>query len=188
MTSSAGMAGPHDSGTAAQFGGSARVLHDFSIAQRDAGDKLAGLAGRGRSRPVLNGSVHVQRRARASAQMRPARRSSQTATADRVHHRRSTAVEVGFEPTEGLPLHTLSRRAPSATRRLHRSRAYPSGWHSRTGGLHRSSGRLPGLSPATQLAQATEEVPKQRGALVAEHVGQNLDWRAQPGVVQEVPD
>src|SRR5215470_1833441 len=40
-------------------------------------------------------------------------------------HRRSVAVEVGFEPTEGLPLHTLSRRAPSATRRLHRGRAYP---------------------------------------------------------------
>src|SRR5438128_1926156 len=35
------------------------------------------------------------------------------------------AVEVGFEPTEGLPPHTLSRRAPSATRRLHRRRAYP---------------------------------------------------------------
>src|SRR5271169_3577082 len=34
------------------------------------------------------------------------------------------AVEVGFEPTEGLPPHTLSRRAPSATRRLHRGRAY----------------------------------------------------------------
>src|SRR5579859_1216037 len=37
----------------------------------------------------------------------------------------SSAVEVGFEPTEGLPPHTLSRRAPSATRRLHRGRAYP---------------------------------------------------------------
>ena len=35
-----------------------------------------------------------------------------------------SAVEVGFEPTEGLPPHTLSRRAPSATRRLHRRRAY----------------------------------------------------------------
>jgi hypothetical protein len=33
---------------------------------------------------------------------------------------RSAAVEVGFEPTEDLRLHTLSRRAPSATRRLHR--------------------------------------------------------------------
>ena len=30
------------------------------------------------------------------------------------------AVEVGFEPTEELPPHALSRRAPSATRRLHR--------------------------------------------------------------------
>ena len=36
----------------------------------------------------------------------------------------TAAVEVGFEPTEGLPPHTLSRRAPSATRRLHRWRAY----------------------------------------------------------------
>src|ERR1700691_2642037 len=35
-----------------------------------------------------------------------------------------SAVEVGFEPTEGLPPHTLSRRAPSATRRLHRGEAY----------------------------------------------------------------
>jgi hypothetical protein len=42
------------------------------------------------------------------------------------HRRRTTAVEVGFEPTDELPHHTLSRRAPSATRRLHRSRAYPS--------------------------------------------------------------
>src|SRR6266702_5607033 len=40
-------------------------------------------------------------------------------------HPKSVAVEVGFEPTEGLPPHTLSRRAPSATRRLHRRRAYP---------------------------------------------------------------
>src|SRR5512142_929290 len=40
-------------------------------------------------------------------------------------HTKSVAVEVGFEPTEGLPPHTLSRRAPSATRRLHRRRAYP---------------------------------------------------------------
>ncbi len=30
------------------------------------------------------------------------------------------AVEVGFEPTEVLPPHTLSRRARSATTRLHR--------------------------------------------------------------------
>src|SRR5262249_55175517 len=34
------------------------------------------------------------------------------------------AVEVGFEPTEGLPPHTLSRRAPSATKRLHPRPAY----------------------------------------------------------------
>jgi Phage integrase, N-terminal SAM-like domain len=33
---------------------------------------------------------------------------------------RAWAVEVGFEPTERLPPHTLSRRARSATTRLHR--------------------------------------------------------------------
>src|SRR5215469_11017992 len=44
---------------------------------------------------------------------------------------KARAVEVGFEPTEGLPPHTLSRRAPSATRRLHHYAAY---WVSRQGG------------------------------------------------------
>ena len=39
------------------------------------------------------------------------------------HH---MAVAVGFEPTEGLPPHTLSRRAPSAARTRHRRRGYPS--------------------------------------------------------------
>src|SRR5260370_3191828 len=38
---------------------------------------------------------------------------------------RTLAVEVGFEPTEGLPPHTLSRRAPSATRPPHPPRAHP---------------------------------------------------------------
>ena len=33
------------------------------------------------------------------------------------------AVEVGFEPTESFHPHTLSRRARSATTRLHRGRA-----------------------------------------------------------------
>src|SRR5436305_5306561 len=55
-------------------------------------------------------------------------------------HRRSTAVEVGFEPTEGLPPHTLSRRAPSATRRLHRRRAYPNP-RVREGGTYPPSAR-----------------------------------------------
>src|SRR3954454_5855968 len=36
------------------------------------------------------------------------------------------AVEVGFEPTEELPPHTLSRRAPLAARTLHRRRDYRS--------------------------------------------------------------
>jgi hypothetical protein len=37
------------------------------------------------------------------------------------------AVAVGFEPTEGVNPHTLSRRAPSAARTRHRRRGYPSG-------------------------------------------------------------
>src|SRR5437764_6150629 len=65
-------------------------------------------------------------------------------------HTKSAAVEVGFEPTEGLPPHTLSRRAPSATRRLHRRRAYRRGtsrcaWkNSRS-----SSADSPASTPAT---------------------------------------
>ena len=66
-------------------------------------------------------------------------KASQARSATKVMHRpRSAAVEVGFEPTEGLPLHTLSRRAPSATRRLHRRRAY----------------RTPGGQPAGQRRRA----------------------------------
>ena len=56
--------------------------------------------------------------------LRPEARQPAAADHQRYRCRRSMAVEVGFEPTEELPLHTLSRRAPSATRRLHRSRAY----------------------------------------------------------------
>src|SRR2546423_11235990 len=52
----------------------------------------------------------------------------------------TVAVEVGFEPTEGLPPHTLSRRAPSATRRLHRRRAYPNP-RVREGGTYPPSAR-----------------------------------------------
>jgi hypothetical protein len=61
------------------------------------------------------------------------------------------AVAVGFEPTEGLPPHTLSRRAPSAARTRHRRVAY----------LSRSApivGSLPG-----------EKVAQQLSALVGEH-------------------
>src|SRR5262249_12520082 len=58
-------------------------------------------------------------------QMRQKTETNATATASATTKRTpqrawSTAVEVGFEPTEDLRLHTLSRRAPSATRRLHR--------------------------------------------------------------------
>ena len=38
--------------------------------------------------------------------------------------RRRLAVAVGFEPTDGLHRHTLSRRAPSAARTRHRRRDY----------------------------------------------------------------
>ena len=40
------------------------------------------------------------------------------------HH---VAVAVGFEPTEGVNPHTLSRRAPSAARTRHRRRGYRTG-------------------------------------------------------------
>src|SRR5438270_8689977 len=45
-------------------------------------------------------------------------------TCERCPETSQLAVEVGFEPTEELPPHTLSRRAPLAARTLHRERAY----------------------------------------------------------------
>ena len=58
------------------------------------------------------------------------------------------AVAVGFEPTEELPPHTLSRRAPSAARTRHRRRDYPiTTWHA-------------------GIAVRGEEVPQQGPALV----------------------
>src|SRR5438270_13980827 len=53
------------------------------------------------------------------------RRLCPNATVVTFVHRERVAVEVGFEPTEELPPHTLSRRAPSAARTLHRGRDYP---------------------------------------------------------------
>ena len=95
------------------------------------------------------------------------------------HHCRSVAVEVGFEPTDELPHHTLSRRAPSATRRLHRSRAYLS----RSLGGERDARRT-----GRVLTQFAEEAAQQRRALVREHSADYLDRRAEPRIVQHVPD
>ena len=82
---------------------------------------------------------------------------------------RSMAVEVGFEPTEGLPLHTLSRRAPSATRRLHRRRAYLS-------------------EQAFRLSALGEECLQERGAVGREDAAHHLDGLTEPRIVQHVPD
>ena len=97
---------------------------------------------------------------------------------------RSVAVEVGFEPTEGLPLHTLSRRAPSATRRLHRRRAYLTGGRSQQGSrcsrrFHRA-GR-PGLAPPG------EELAQQVCTLLLQHAADHLHVRGEPAVAQHVP-
>src|SRR5579872_7559935 len=85
-----------------------------------------------------------------------------------------SAVEVGFEPTEGLPPHTLSRRAPSATRRLHRGRAYP----------NRGPGReaLPVLPPA-----GGEEVAQHGTALVRQDPADDFRPVVQPPVPEHVP-
>src|SRR3954471_10927832 len=50
----------------------------------------------------------------------------------------SVAVAVGFEPTEGVNPHTLSRRAPSAARTRYRRRVYGSPV------THRPAARVPG--------------------------------------------
>src|ERR1700727_3567120 len=89
-----------------------------------------------------------------------------------ISRRPRMAVEVGFEPTEGLPLHTLSRRAPSATRRLHRGRAYPNSGPVRVGAV---------------FPQFPEELPQRRGAVSREDAGDHLDGRPEPAGVQQVP-
>src|ERR1700712_6002565 len=57
------------------------------------------------------------------------------------------AVEVGFEPTDGLHRHTLSRRARSATTRLHRGLAYWTGAFAPPCGAGRIPRRFGGLVP-----------------------------------------
>src|ERR1044071_8472687 len=44
------------------------------------------------------------------------------------------AVAVGFEPTEGVNPHALSRRAPSAARTRYRRERYPTAFAGRQGG------------------------------------------------------
>ena len=107
--------------------------------------------------------------------------------------RRPVAVEVGFEPTDELPHHTLSRRAPSATRRLHRSRAYLSEavcgqraaasyrrWlkKSRRSAAH-SSARTPLTTstgwPEPRVVQDIPDGPGSPGALIARPVDKPRD-------------
>src|SRR6266700_3792453 len=89
------------------------------------------------------------------------------------------AVEVGFEPTEGLPPHTLSRRAPSATRRLHRGRAYPT---RPVLPRKRRSGNRP-LWPTA----AGEEITQQRAAIGGEHAADDLRLVIEAPVTDHIP-
>src|ERR1022692_3826451 len=94
------------------------------------------------------------------------------------------AVEVGFEPTEGLPPHTLSRRAPSATRRLHRRRAYLTGPARAGPPCPAATSGVPALAGVPELL---EEVAQQRAALGRQHAADDLDIRSEPAVMQRVP-
>ncbi len=120
------------------------------------------------------------------------------------------AVEVGFEPTEGLPPHTLSRRAPSATRRLHRRRAYPTTGHTpheahapnrvvNAAFNTRERGRCsiqhaPGEAPCARgppsdlgTAAAREELTKQRAAFGGQHAADNLGLVIETAITNHVP-
>src|SRR5947208_10458407 len=81
----------------------------------------------------------------------------------------NTAVEVGFEPTDELPHHTLSRRAPSATRRLHQEGSLPE--------VGRSS-----------VPSAAEEFGEQGGAFVGEDAGDDFGAVVEPAVAYDVPE
>src|SRR4051794_1254128 len=78
------------------------------------------------------------------------------------------AVEVGFEPTEELPPHTLSRRARSATTRLHRRLAY----------------RLAGVA----VPVSGEELAQQRRRPLLEDAGDDLGPMVEPPVPYDVPE
>jgi hypothetical protein len=75
------------------------------------------------------------------------------------------AVEVGFEPTEELPPHTLSRRAPLAARTLHRRSGYPT----------------------TAVTTLREPTAQDLGALVGENVRHDLRPVVEPPVAYDVP-
>src|SRR5215475_16089662 len=92
----------------------------------------------------------------------------------------TVAVEVGFEPTEDLRLHTLSRRAPSATRRLHRGRAYPT-----RAGADRRAGDA---RSAAVSAALREELPEQRPAVFRQDSAHHLGAMIEPAVTQDVPE
>jgi hypothetical protein len=86
------------------------------------------------------------------------------------------AVEVGFEPTEVLPPHTLSRRARSATTRLHRDGAYRAGSLTPQALRRRAAGPLSG-----------EEISKQRSAFGLAHPGYDLGSPIESAVADHVP-
>ena len=96
-------------------------------------------------------------------------------------HAAPSAVEVGFEPTEGLPPHTLSRRAPSATRRLHRRRAYPN--PRVRGGMTFRREAATGVRPSRG-----EEVTQQGTALTGENPADDFGAVVQASVPQHVPE
>ena len=78
------------------------------------------------------------------------------------------AVEVGFEPTEVLPPHTLSRRARSATTRLHRGGAY------RPARLSLPGEKVASSAPHSWLAYARDDL----GPVVEPAVAHDVPERA----------
>src|SRR5437879_2208744 len=81
---------------------------------------------------------------------------------------RAGAVEVGFEPTEPVKAHALSRRARSAASVLH---------------LGHYRGALQGLDPAPP---GPEELLDDGGALVPEDAGGQVALVVQAGVLHDV--
>src|SRR5215211_4970702 len=116
----------------------------------------------------------------------------------------SVAVAVGFESTEAVNPHTLSRRAPSAARTRHRRRGYRIITPDRETVPLRRGRRAESAIWSDQAvtvadltndalggsgsAVAGEEIPDHRAALILQDSGDHLRTVVEPPVAHDVPE
>ena len=124
----------------------------------------------------LGRSSRRQSRIRAEGAEPKARARSLNPTPPASRAERGLAERVGFEPTVEFPLHTLSKRAPSATRP-----SLPSTRFARSGqAAHRRTRQCTRMAAARSTAEWDASAPTEpaRGAPEATRAPGKPDWRA----------